>query len=114
MGALATTKSTHVSTVVPMTGFAFCTVFSFYVLWDERYNRNNTLPSLPSSAAQELQNNTMSNPEGRGAAEGKEGDVPIDMKSNGKSRNSDSKLETWQEAIKHGTIVLVSEIKDSS
>jgi hypothetical protein len=37
MGALATEKSTHISVVVPMTGYALCSVFAFYVLFDRKY-----------------------------------------------------------------------------
>ena len=36
MGALATAKSTHISVVVPMTGYALCSVFAYYVLFDDK------------------------------------------------------------------------------
>jgi len=36
MGALATAKSTHISVVVPMTGYVFCSVFAYYVLFDDK------------------------------------------------------------------------------
>jgi hypothetical protein len=38
MGALATAKSTHVSVVVPMTGYALCSIFAYYVLFDDKQN----------------------------------------------------------------------------
>jgi len=44
MGALATNKSTHISMVVPMTAYCLCTVFCYYVLFEER--RHNIPPSL--------------------------------------------------------------------
>lgn len=36
MGALATSKSTHISMVVPMTGYVLCSIFCYYILFDER------------------------------------------------------------------------------
>jgi hypothetical protein len=39
MGALATAKSTHISVVVPMTGYALCVVFAYYVLFDDKQNQ---------------------------------------------------------------------------
>ena len=44
MGALATSKTTHVSVVVPMTGFALCSAFCYYVLFDERYRQKSVNP----------------------------------------------------------------------
>jgi hypothetical protein len=40
MGALATSKSTHISVVVPMTGYALCSAFAYYLLFDERHRQN--------------------------------------------------------------------------
>ena len=36
MGALATRKSTHISVVVPMTGYALCSGYCYYLLFDEK------------------------------------------------------------------------------
>jgi len=36
MGALATSKSTHISMVVPMTAYTLCGAFCYYVLFEER------------------------------------------------------------------------------
>jgi hypothetical protein len=41
MGALATNKSTHISMLVPMTAYALCTAFCYYVLFEER---RHTIP----------------------------------------------------------------------
>jgi hypothetical protein len=43
MGALATSKSTHISVVVPMTGFTLCAFFCYYVLFDERSSERSSL-----------------------------------------------------------------------
>jgi hypothetical protein len=37
MGALATSKGTHISMVIPMTAYALCNVFCGYILFDERH-----------------------------------------------------------------------------
>ena len=36
MGALATSKSTHVSVVVPMTGYVLTSAFGWFILFQER------------------------------------------------------------------------------
>jgi hypothetical protein len=36
MGALATKKSTHISVLVPMTGYALSSVFAYFVLFDDK------------------------------------------------------------------------------
>jgi hypothetical protein len=51
MGALATNKSTHLSMVVPMTAYALCTAFCYYVLFEER---RHTVPRSLDKDAQEL------------------------------------------------------------
>jgi hypothetical protein len=51
MGALATNKSTHISMVVPMTAYALCTAFCYYVLFEER---RHTIPRSPDKDEQEL------------------------------------------------------------
>ena len=40
MGALATSKDTHISMVVPMTGYALSTAFCYYVLFDEKVHHH--------------------------------------------------------------------------
>ena len=47
MGALATSKSTHISVVVPMAGFVLCTAFCFYILFDERYRQDQGTSPAP-------------------------------------------------------------------
>jgi hypothetical protein len=42
MGALATAKSTHISVVVPMTGYVLCSVFAYFVLFDDKQNNYQT------------------------------------------------------------------------
>ena len=51
MGALATNKSTHISMVVPMTAYALCTAFCYYVLFEER---RHTIPSSLDKDEHEL------------------------------------------------------------
>ena len=41
MGALATSKSTQVSVVVPMTGFIVCSGFCYYLLFDEKHRQDD-------------------------------------------------------------------------
>ena len=36
MSAFATAKSTHISVIVPMIGYGLCSIFCFYVLFEER------------------------------------------------------------------------------
>jgi len=55
MGALATSKSTHISMVVPMTAYALCTAFCYYVLFEER--RHN-LPDSLEKDEYEIDSNT--------------------------------------------------------
>jgi hypothetical protein len=40
MGALATSKDSHISMVVPMTGYALSTAFCYYVLFDEKVHHH--------------------------------------------------------------------------
>jgi len=49
MGALATSKSTHISMVVPMTAYTLCTAFCYYVLFEDRRQ------SIPSSLEKDEQ-----------------------------------------------------------
>jgi hypothetical protein len=37
MGALATSKGTHISMVIPMIAYFFCNVFCCYILFEERH-----------------------------------------------------------------------------
>ena len=51
MGALATSKSTHISVVVPMAGYVLCSVFSYYVTFEEWQHKRH-LEMLPSLKGQ--------------------------------------------------------------
>ena len=60
MGALATAKSTHISVVVPMMGYAFCSVFAYYVLFDDKrvnYQVNNVQDEKDAEAQGEIEVN---------------------------------------------------------
>jgi hypothetical protein len=56
MGALATAETTHISMVVPMTGYALSTAFCYYVLFDERYHHHQDAAQLEKGEDQYVEN----------------------------------------------------------
>jgi hypothetical protein len=56
MGALATAKTTHISMVVPMTGYALSTAFCYYVLFDERYHHHQDAAEVEKGAGEHVEN----------------------------------------------------------
>jgi hypothetical protein len=78
MGALATSKSTHISVVVPMTGYILCSVFAYYVTIEEwRHRRNSEM--LPSLERPSLE---------RGPADDTAGETKLDEDEDVKQRDS--------------------------
>lgn len=55
MGALATSKTTHISMVVPMTGYALSTAFCYYVLFDERYHQHQDSGTLEKTGGEHVE-----------------------------------------------------------
>jgi hypothetical protein len=55
MGALATAETTHISMVVPMTGYALSTAFCYYVLFDERYHHHQDSAQLEKGGDQRVE-----------------------------------------------------------
>jgi hypothetical protein len=53
MGSLATSKDTHISMVVPMTGYALSTAFCYYVLFDEKAHHHQADEEVGSAEKRE-------------------------------------------------------------